>query len=71
MPALVLWGEQDPWLPAHLADAPAAALGGETEVVRLPDAGHWPRLDDDRAIGCVSEYLQGYRYSASAIRSPV
>jgi pimeloyl-ACP methyl ester carboxylesterase len=58
-PALVLWGEQDPWLPPHLADALADALGGETEVVRLAGAGHWPWLDDDRAIGCVTEFLEG------------
>jgi pimeloyl-ACP methyl ester carboxylesterase len=43
VPALVLWGDRDPWLKAELGDAYAARLGaGRVEHV---DAGHWPWLD--------------------------
>jgi pimeloyl-ACP methyl ester carboxylesterase len=43
MPALLLWGERDPWFPPALADAWAAHLQRVT-VERIPDAGHWPWL---------------------------
>jgi len=39
--ALVVWGDRDPYLPPHFADAYADALGGEAEVLHLPDGGHW------------------------------
>jgi pimeloyl-ACP methyl ester carboxylesterase len=43
-PALVLWGAQDPWLPARFGAGYAATLGDATlEVVE--DAGHWPWID--------------------------
>ena len=35
-PALVVWGDRDPYLPARFADAYAAALGGDAEVLHLP-----------------------------------
>src|SRR5262249_31889874 len=31
-PALVAWGDVDPYIPPHFADAYAGALGGDTEV---------------------------------------
>lgn len=43
-PALVLWGEQDPWLPARFAEAYGRRLRHAT-VELTPDAGHWPWLD--------------------------
>jgi pimeloyl-ACP methyl ester carboxylesterase len=43
-PALVLWGEQDPWLPPAFADAYAQRLPHST-VQRVAGAGHWPWLD--------------------------
>jgi pimeloyl-ACP methyl ester carboxylesterase len=58
-PALVVWGGRDPYLPAHLADDLAAALGGRAEVVHFPDAGHWPWIDDEDAIRRVTEFLAG------------
>ena len=64
-PALVVWGERDPWLPCALAGDLAAALGGDTEIVRVEDAGHWPWLDDPGAIGCVTAFLDGYGHRGS------
>ena len=58
-PALVVWGDQDPYLAPHFADAYAAALGGDAKVLHLSDAGHWPWLDRpdlvDRICGFLAE----------------
>ncbi len=70
-PALVLWGDRDPYLPARLADELAAALGGHTEVVHIPGAGHWPWLENPSAISGVTGFLDGYRDCASATRGAV
>lgn len=56
-PALVVWGEQDPYIPPAFADAYAAALGGPAEVLRLPDAGHWPWLDRPDLVATVTDFL--------------
>jgi pimeloyl-ACP methyl ester carboxylesterase len=56
MPALVLWGERDPWLRPELADAYGARLPNAT-VRRLPDAGHWPWLDRPDVIELVADFL--------------
>jgi pimeloyl-ACP methyl ester carboxylesterase len=53
-PALVLWGDRDPYLPLRFGQAYADALpNAELEVV--PGAGHWPVIDDpglaDRILG--------------------
>jgi pimeloyl-ACP methyl ester carboxylesterase len=58
-PALVVWGERDPFLPARFADAYAAALGGPARVARLPDAGHWPWLDRPDVIDAVAAFFTG------------
>jgi pimeloyl-ACP methyl ester carboxylesterase len=70
-PALVVWGDRDPYLPAALADELAAALGSHAEVLHFPDAGHWAWLDDPAAISCVTDFLDGYRNLASATRGAV
>ena len=56
-PALVVWGEHDPFLPTRFAHAYADALGGETEVEVVPGARHWPWLDDPAVIERVAEFL--------------
>jgi pimeloyl-ACP methyl ester carboxylesterase len=57
-PALVLWGERDPYLPTRFAEAYAQALGGPAETHVVPGAGHWPWVDDpglvDRVAGFVT-----------------
>jgi pimeloyl-ACP methyl ester carboxylesterase len=55
-PALVVWGERDPYIPAHFADAYGAALP-KARVERLADAGHWPWLDDPAVVDRVAEFL--------------
>jgi haloalkane dehalogenase len=39
-PALVLWGDRDPYIPARFAERFGAA-----QVVHLPDVGHWPPVE--------------------------
>jgi pimeloyl-ACP methyl ester carboxylesterase len=56
MPALILWGERDPWLRPELADAYAERLRAAT-VKRIPDAGHWPWLDQPEVIELVTDFL--------------
>ena len=56
-PALVVWGERDPYIPARFADEYARALGG-AEVVKLADAGHWPWLDRPELVERVAAFLE-------------
>jgi pimeloyl-ACP methyl ester carboxylesterase len=56
-PALVVWGEGDRYIPARFADAYAAALGGETAVLHVPGAGHWPLQERPDAADAVVAFL--------------
>ncbi len=56
-PALVVWGEHDPFLPNRFARAFAEALGGEADVDVVPGGRHWPWLDDPGVIERVGEFL--------------
>jgi len=56
-PALVAWGERDPYIPARFAQAYADALGGEAEVLTLPDAGHWAWYDRPDLVETVCDHL--------------
>lgn len=56
-PALIVWGEQDPYIPPRFADGYAALLGGEAELLRLPGAGHWPWIDRPEAIERIAAFL--------------
>jgi pimeloyl-ACP methyl ester carboxylesterase len=56
MPALVVWGLKDPYLPARFGRAYADALGN-AKLIELPDAGHWAWLDRPDAIDSVVEFL--------------
>ena len=58
-PALVLWGEADPFLPAEFADRYAQALGGQTTVEIMSGAGHWPWLDRPQAVETAANFLTG------------
>ncbi len=55
-PALVLWGDRDPYLPTKFADAYASSLPSSTLQV-VPAAGHWPWIDDARVINDVLSFL--------------
>ncbi|MSX02552.1 MAG: alpha/beta fold hydrolase [Actinobacteria bacterium] len=56
-PALIIWGDTDPYIPARFADDYAAALGGPSEVLHLPDAGHWPWFDRPDVITRVADFF--------------
>jgi len=56
MPALVVWGMRDPYIPGRFARAYAEALPN-AELLELPDAGHWPWLDRPDVIERVAEFL--------------
>jgi pimeloyl-ACP methyl ester carboxylesterase len=57
IPALVLWGDRDPWLPARLAQAYADRLP-HAEVEIVSQAGHWPWLDRPEVIDRVVAFLE-------------
>ena len=56
MPALVVWGLKDPYLPARFGRAYADALPN-AELIELADAGHWPWLDRPDMIERVVSFL--------------
>jgi pimeloyl-ACP methyl ester carboxylesterase len=54
---LVLWGEEDPYIPPTFATRYAEALGGATvRVVR--GAGHWPWMQDAAVHNAVEHFLR-------------
>jgi pimeloyl-ACP methyl ester carboxylesterase len=55
-PALVLWGEHDPYIPARFGTGYAAALGDATLEV-VANAGHWPWIDEPRLSARIVEHL--------------
>lgn len=56
--AVVIWGDQDPYIPTEFGRAYADALpNGRLEL--LPDAGHWPWLDRPDVIDTVANFLAG------------
>jgi pimeloyl-ACP methyl ester carboxylesterase len=56
-PALVLWGEDDPFLPPKFAHALGDKLGGPAEVEVVPGARHWPWLDRPELVDRVTRFL--------------
>jgi pimeloyl-ACP methyl ester carboxylesterase len=55
-PALVIWGEREPYLPVEFARRYAEALPA-AELDLRPRAGHWPWLDDPSVIDRVLRFL--------------
>ncbi len=56
MPSLVVWGMRDPYIAERFAAGYAQALPN-SELVELPDAGHWWWLDRPDAIERVTDFL--------------
>ena len=56
VPALILWGDCDPWCGRDLAEAYASRLP-ESTFQPIPRAGHWPWLDDPEAVERVSGWV--------------
>ncbi len=57
VPALVVQGMRDPWYPPRTAQAYAAVLP-QSELLEVPDAGHWPWLEDPGLIDRVLAFLR-------------
>jgi pimeloyl-ACP methyl ester carboxylesterase len=57
-PALVVWGENDIYLPLRFAHEYADALGGEARVETVPDAVHWVWLDSPDVVDTVAGFLE-------------
>jgi pimeloyl-ACP methyl ester carboxylesterase len=55
-PALVVWGMRDRYLPARFGEAYAARLPN-SELVELPEAGHWPWIDAPEVVDRVIRFL--------------
>ena len=56
-PALVVWGDRDPYIPHAFAERFAQALGGPVSVRHLTEAGHWPWLEQPELIDEVAAFL--------------
>ena len=56
-PALVLWGENDIYLPPKFAHAYGDALGGDARVEVVPGAVHWIWLDRPNVVATVADFL--------------
>jgi pimeloyl-ACP methyl ester carboxylesterase len=50
IPALVVWGAHDPYLPVALAERQREAFP-HAEIVILGESGHWPFADDPDSVG--------------------
>lgn len=57
-PALVLWGVEDPYIPARFGAGYAATLGDAT-LETVPDAGHWPWIDRPELSERIVGFLRG------------
>ena len=57
LPALVIWGERDPWLPYELGERYAATLP-HARLERVAEAGHWPWLDQPGVVDRVAGFLE-------------
>jgi pimeloyl-ACP methyl ester carboxylesterase len=49
IPALVVWGARDPYVPVRFASLQHAVFP-RVRVAILPDSGHWPFADDPEAV---------------------
>jgi pimeloyl-ACP methyl ester carboxylesterase len=59
-PALILWGEEDHYLPIRFAREYAEALGGDARVELVPGAVHWIWLDRPEVVDTVAAFLAGH-----------
>src|SRR5215217_4734975 len=49
IPALVVWGAKDPYIPVEQAERQKQAFPS-ARIVILPESGHWPQFDDPEAV---------------------
>jgi pimeloyl-ACP methyl ester carboxylesterase len=55
-PALIVWGEQDPYVGVAEMDVLAKALGGPVDTRRVA-GGHWPMCDTDEVFDLTRAFL--------------
>jgi pimeloyl-ACP methyl ester carboxylesterase len=71
MPALVVWGEADRWLPADMADRIAAAVPNG-RLVRLPDVGRLvPEEAPEELVRLILEFVGADRTAARRAETTV
>jgi pimeloyl-ACP methyl ester carboxylesterase len=59
VPTLLIWGLRDPYLQEGLAKA-SQDLCDSAQIVWLPQAGHWPQLEDPEVVnGALIPFLKG------------
>jgi pimeloyl-ACP methyl ester carboxylesterase len=57
-PALVIWGQHDPFIPVEQAHRQRESFPS-AEVLVFDDSGHWPHIDDPRrAAGEIGKFLE-------------
>jgi len=73
LPALVVWGDRDPYLPARFAEAQRETFP-RAHVVHLADSGHFPYADNPAAVAdAVLPFLRaqaGQLPAAADLRNP-
>lgn len=57
-PVLVIWGEQDPYIPARFAALYAETLPS-ARLELIAGAGHWPWIDQPQVIEMTADFLAG------------
>jgi pimeloyl-ACP methyl ester carboxylesterase len=68
LPALVVWGEGDVFLPVRYAEEQRKYFG-ETEVHVLPRCGHWPFIDEpERCAEIILPFLQKQLHATEVAR---
>ena len=69
MPALVVWGEADRWLPADLPDRLAAAIP-QGRLVRIPEVGRLvPEEAPEELVSLILDFIGSDRGSARRVES--
>jgi pimeloyl-ACP methyl ester carboxylesterase len=58
-PALVVWGDRDPYLPTEFAQRYADALGGPARVEVIDGGRHWPWVGRPATVELVTDFLLG------------
>jgi pimeloyl-ACP methyl ester carboxylesterase len=59
-PALVLYGERDPYISPDFAQRYADALGGPATARVVEDAGHWPWYDEPALVDEIAAFVTGH-----------
>jgi pimeloyl-ACP methyl ester carboxylesterase len=58
-PSLVVWGEEDPYLPVEQGRWYARTLP-DSRLELVAAAGHWPWLDQPSVVSTVTAFLEGH-----------